>query len=635
MASEIDKRVLPFDSFYLVYKGLSWTGFLKPDKSQSRFKSFLNYVHQLLAFCMILLVNIGYSHFILTCNNKDAMFETIILLIPHMNVVFKYFTLLLQTTKLLKLNEVINGPYFCAKNEKDQKFLNENNKEMYRLTMFMYVSVALGGCVWILSYVMKRIQDEDNILVLYLPIDTKSWSRFIFAVVLETHLTLVVAYGHVSFDSVVAVYYAQAMVQLKILKYNIEHMFDAIDKENESFKYQALYRDIKNTALKERFVYYVKKYDQIVWFTRKVNSVFNIALSIQFVSMTGCCCFLIYVMSIVYRLSVPFIFILILIIMYQVQLFLYCYYGSLVEFESQSVCSSVYLSDWISVSPPFRNSLLIAMIRWTEPIETRVSVVVPLSLSTMITIIRSSYTLFAVLSETNEKCDDKDAIFETISLEIAQLNLLVKFLMAAFQSDKLSKLNNVVDAFLETHIILCLTYGHISYDSIIGLYYAQAMVQLKIMKYNVERLFDEFVKDNENTTRLQGKYIDINNAQLKENFIFYVKKYEEIIPNRFSIPFIYLMTLTSLFQVQLFLYCYYGSLVEYESQSVCTSLYMSNWLSVSPSFRRSLLIAMTRWTVPIETRVSVVVPLSLNTLITIIRSSYTLYTLLTETNDNA
>ncbi|XP_059048273.1 uncharacterized protein LOC131843617 [Achroia grisella] len=287
-------------------------------------------------------------------------------------------------------------------------------------------------------------------------------------------------------------------------------------------------------------------------------------------------------------------------------------------------------------------------------------------------------------------CNDKDAIFDTISLEIAQFNLLLKFVIAATQLDKLSKLNEIVkgpyfcpkskrdeefliankkgtfklmlfiytgmsvgaeiwvlsyvmkrkeninslvpfyflrdsttwssyilSAFLETHIILCLTFGHISYDMIIGLYYAQSMVQLKILKYNVERLFDEFDIDRENTTSLQGKYIDINNPQLKENFIYYVKKYEEITADKLSVPFLFSMTLTIMYQSQVFLYCYYGSLVEYESQSVCTALYNSNWLSTSPSFRSNVLIAMIRWTVPIETRVAAVVPLSLNTMISV------------------
>ncbi|XP_052752807.1 uncharacterized protein LOC113511779 isoform X2 [Galleria mellonella] len=366
MSTDINKQVKPFDSFQVLYDILSWTGYLKPKNASSRAKKYLNTFHWLLTICIITYVNAGHIIFIFTSNDKNAIFETMILEITQINAIFKFLSL--QTSKLSKINDVISGPYFATKSEKDEKLLKDNNKEMFRITTVMYTTLTTGCVVWIISYIRKKLKDDDTAVLFYVPIDSKPMSGFVITVFVEAILTLYVAYGHVAFDCVVAMYYAQAMVQLRIMKYNIQHMFDGDEVEESTTGHQVIYKDDKDATLKERFAYYVDKYDKVNWFTKNVNSVFNIALSFQFISMTGSCCCVICVLSI-----------------------------------SQSICSAMYLSNWVSVSPKFRRNIFIAMTRWTYPLKTRVSVVVPLSLSTMISIVRASYTLFTVMSEINVK----------------------------------------------------------------------------------------------------------------------------------------------------------------------------------------------------------------------------------------
>ncbi|CAH1644187.1 unnamed protein product [Spodoptera littoralis] len=70
----------------------------------------------------------------------------------------------------------------------------------------------------------------------------------------------------------------------------------------------------------------------------------------------------------------------------------------MVQYESDSIMTSVYLSDWLSASPQFRRDLIVAMLRWSKDITPRVSGIIPLSLATYVSVLKSAYSLFAVLS---------------------------------------------------------------------------------------------------------------------------------------------------------------------------------------------------------------------------------------------
>ncbi|XP_049866134.1 putative odorant receptor 19b [Pectinophora gossypiella] len=100
-----------------------------------------------------------------------------------------------------------------------------------------------------------------------------------------------------------------------------------------------------------------------------------------------------------------------------------------------------------------------------------------------------------------------------------------------------------------------------------------------------------------------------------------------------SVPFLFLVGYFLILQFQVFLYCFYGELVKYESSFIVDSAYKSDWRLLSPSFRRQLLIAMARWSIPITPTVSGVVRLSLSTFVMVIRGAFNLFTVLKTTNN--
>ncbi|CAH0407683.1 unnamed protein product [Chilo suppressalis] len=96
----------------------------------------------------------------------------------------------------------------------------------------------------------------------------------------------------------------------------------------------------------------------------------------------------------------------------------------------------------------------------------------------------------------------------------------------------------------------------------------------------------------------------------------------------FSFEFAFMFSALIVLQFENFLYSYHGQLVQNESDSVNTAIYCSDWLSVSPKFRRLILIAMCRWHYRLIPRVLNIIPISFSTLLWITRTNYTIYTLL-------
>lgn len=87
--------------------------------------------------------------------------------------------------------------------------------------------------------------------------------RFTWSVMCEVVPIFWAGYGHLALDCVVVTYYSAAEVQLKIIKYNLEHLFDA-DFTRAPYG-DTQYRDIVDKDLRERFVHYVQRYETLAW----------------------------------------------------------------------------------------------------------------------------------------------------------------------------------------------------------------------------------------------------------------------------------------------------------------------------------------------------------------------------------
>ncbi|KAF9798555.1 hypothetical protein SFRURICE_008288 [Spodoptera frugiperda] len=314
-----EQKVTPFESFSKVYNLLVWAGYfglLK--KPKNRCLWICHQIYRILAF----------------------------LLAVTFNAVHLIFIIQVEFESYLPVD-----PIFAAKTKKDEEMLLDNIKTSHRLVKYMIISILLAGVFWSASFFAKRYQDPTAVVYIYTPFETVSWAGYSFSVMMEILPLPWTGFGHLGIDCLIATYYAQAEVQLKIIKY-----------------------------------------------TKEVSKIFNHALAFEFFSSAAVLCMVTFKMSYTPMFSLTFAFFTVMLGVLLMQVLLYCYFGNMVQYESDSIITSVYLSDWLSASPRFRRDLLIAMQRWSKSITPRVSGIIPLSLATYVSVLRSAYSLFAVLS---------------------------------------------------------------------------------------------------------------------------------------------------------------------------------------------------------------------------------------------
>ncbi|XP_073952887.1 odorant receptor 94b-like [Choristoneura fumiferana] len=79
---------------------------------------------------------------------------------------------------------------------------------------------------------------------------------------------------------------------------------------------------------------------------------------------------------------------------------------------------------------------------------------------------------------------------------------------------------------------------------------------------------------------------------------------------------------------ELFLFCFFGNEVAYESEILMESAYGMEWPELQVKHRRFLIIFMERIKYPIKPKAGKIVPLSINTFVQIVKTSYTFFTFL-------
>ncbi|KAH9641371.1 hypothetical protein HF086_012658 [Spodoptera exigua] len=284
-----EQKITPFDSFSEVYKLLMWTGYCRLlKKTKSRSLRICHQIYRLFAFLLAVAFNAVHLIFII---------------------------------------------------QKDEEMLLETTRTSHRLVKFMKISIIMAGVSWAGSLFAKRYQDSEAVVYIYSPFETVSWTGYSFSVMMEVLPLPWTGFGHLGIDCLIATYYAQAEVQLKIIKY-----------------------------------------------TKEVSGIFNHALAFEFFGSAAVLCMVTFKMSYTPPFSMAFAFLAVMLGVLLMQVFLYCYFGNLVQYESDSIMTSVYLSDWLSASPRFRRHLLIAMLRWSKSITPRVSGIIPLSLTTYVSV---------------------------------------------------------------------------------------------------------------------------------------------------------------------------------------------------------------------------------------------------------
>ncbi|XP_047020815.1 odorant receptor 4-like [Helicoverpa zea] len=200
--------------------------------------------------------------------------------------------------------------------------------------------------------------------------------------------------------------------------------------------------------------------------------------------------------------------------------------------------------------------------------------------------------------------------------------------------------------------------GNTSMDAFMATILDQCKTQLRILRINFESLPERaralHVESGENyDTILDKLFVDclVHYNKITEmctelhdvfavpllvqfgvgGWILCMAAYKIVSLDVLSIEFASITLFITCILIELFIFCYYGNEVTVESERVSQSLYSMEWRRARLTFRRSLVLVMERAKRPLRPAAGRVIPLSLDTFVKILKSSYSFYAVLRQT----
>ncbi|XP_059048315.1 odorant receptor 46a-like [Achroia grisella] len=391
-------------------KALARVAYYKiPSKDESTAQRVLYEIYRFIMWFFIILYNLQHLiHVVQVRYSTDQIVNTLFILLTTLNCFGKQITFNARSGRLKKIFDIIEGPLFAPTNPYHLEVMRSNAVFMARLIFIYHAASMSCAALWLVYPVANRALGNEVIFTGYVPFDTSESPLFEVAVGYFAIVLSIQAYGHVAMDSMIIALYRQATVQIKLLRYNLEHLMDVdgdiaqiaanITKTN---KEQIIYKDNMNDAVnrtQRRIVKSANHYKEIVSYIKEVESIFNGAMIIQFFVMAWVICTTVYKIVLLNILSPEFIPMVMYLGCMLGQLFLFCYFGSELKVESEFISQSVYTGDWLALSPSHRRELLLLMCFCSRPLAPRTAYIIPMSLDTYIGVLKSSYSLFTVLN---------------------------------------------------------------------------------------------------------------------------------------------------------------------------------------------------------------------------------------------
>ncbi|XP_060805934.1 odorant receptor 4-like [Amyelois transitella] len=198
--------------------------------------------------------------------------------------------------------------------------------------------------------------------------------------------------------------------------------------------------------------------------------------------------------------------------------------------------------------------------------------------------------------------------------------------------------NTTMDAFVATVLYQCKTQLTILRRNLETLTEraAREAQDREQFDFILNKLFVDCLDHYKKITETLGLLQDIFGTAILVQFaiggwILCMAAYKLVSLSVFSVEFASMTLFITCILTELLLYCFYGNEVQVESDRLLQSMYSMQWLRAGPRFRRALLVAMERAKRPLRPAAGLIIPLSLDTFLKILKSSYTFYAVLRQT----
>nr|AII01063.1 odorant receptor [Dendrolimus houi] len=329
-------------------------------------------------------------------DDPNKVMDTMYLLLTNSDLIFKQIVLSMKVDEIEELLNTMKGPVFNQKQTGHHEFLSRVAQQA-RVFLWAYNTVALSTCLlWVLYPIMLYSQGKSVEFAIWLPFDENPSPQFYFTITYVWIQTSWVAYGNSTMDSFISFFFAQCKTQLSILRFDLEAI---INRTKEEMKQSSLSFD---DIFARRFRKIILHYKEIVRFSTNIQNIFSRVILYQFLITGWILCTAAYRTMNMNPCSVDFVSMILYICCMLTEIFVFCYIGNEITHESDLIVESAYMMDWLEVPLTHRKNIIVFMERIKKPIKLIAGFIIPLSNETFISIVRSSYTFYAFLKNTEE-----------------------------------------------------------------------------------------------------------------------------------------------------------------------------------------------------------------------------------------
>ncbi|KAJ3663549.1 hypothetical protein Zmor_007802 [Zophobas morio] len=312
-----------------------------------------------------------------------ALTGTIYMLLIEILCAFKVYYIAKNMSIVKTLMTMLNEDLFQPRNV-SQVALVQPNLDFWKTIYIAFMIMALGANIFWAAFPLLDKANEENRLpsLAWYPYNTNVSP---FYEITYTHQVLTYTYicfTHINIDTFIAALNTYIYSQFDILCDNLRKLHFGGNVEANLVKC-------------------IKHHWLILRFAEKTNQFFEWIILIQFFISVIIVGITLFQITIVIPFSTEFLFLVSYGVAIVTQIFMYCWFGNEVQVKSNNVSFAIYESKWPDFSKEIQKDIWFFMSRSQTPLRMSTLNVFYLSLESFMSILKTSWSYFALLQQVN------------------------------------------------------------------------------------------------------------------------------------------------------------------------------------------------------------------------------------------
>ncbi|KAI4483601.1 hypothetical protein M0804_007861 [Polistes exclamans] len=320
---------------------------------------------------------------ILNANENDDISDDVYVFLAHFVSCFKMLTLVINRNNIVNLIVTLeNEPHRIMDNVEANLQMKFDKLSRFNTHGYAFL-ISLSVTNFLFSSLVSDFKERQLTFRVWLPFDAYMTPLVYYLTYVHQMLSLTLgAIIHVALDTLICNLLITICCQIKLL----ENRLSKITNERKNILKLC-----------------IRHHESIYKYAASVNKTFKFAIFMQFLASTLTVCFTLFQLTKVSTFSLEFVKITVFISGIFIQVYLYCSYGHLVTLKSQEIVYQIFDTNLVGLNNDMKKSLLIMMNRTTRPIVFIVMNLFPLNLDSFVNILKTAYTAYNFLTQTQEE----------------------------------------------------------------------------------------------------------------------------------------------------------------------------------------------------------------------------------------